>query len=331
MDKVGTAQAMKIYIENLKDKESVQTTFLVQNKSLLTDKKGKTYLSFNLTDRSGAIDAKAWDNVEQMNNSFNSGDIVEVKGVVQTYQNRKQLIVHRIAAVETEIQDFADYLGETHRSPAENFAELLKIVEKVRSPKVKELILSTLNDPSIKEKLLVSPAAKTIHHAKKGGLIEHIRSICQLMISIGQHYPTLNLDFLIFGGVFHDIGKIWELEWSSKGIQYTDSGRLVGHLVMASELVEKKARQILGFPDELIIVLKHIVLSHHGRLEYGSPKKPMIPEAWVVWMIDDLDSKVDSLMGIVSNSRSKGEDWTSYSHLYERHFYTKDFSESSDA
>lgn len=322
---------MKQYIESLKDKDSVQTTFLVQNKSLLTDKKGKSYLSFDLTDKTGAIDAKIWDNVEQWNNSFNSGDIVTVKGVVKTYQNRKQLVVHRISALSGEVEDFSDYLGETEKTPAENFAQILKICEKVQSDKIKELILSTLNDPTIKEKILVAPAAKVVHHAKKGGLIEHIRSICEVMVGIGTHYKKLNLDFLIFGGIFHDIGKIWELEWTPKGIHYTDAGRLVGHLVMASELVERKSRQILGFPEELITVLKHIVLSHHGRLDYGSPKVPMLPEAWVVWMIDDLDSKVDSLMGIVQSSRNKGEAWTSYSQLYQRHFFTKDFSESTTA
>ena len=138
--------------------------------------------------------------------------------------------------------------------------------------------------------MLKSPAAKSIHHVKVGGLVEHILSISQLMVFVAQQYPHLNFDLLVFGAIFHDLGKIWELEWTNKGIRYTDKGRLVGHLVMSAELVEKKASQILGFPEDQIMILKHIILAHHGKLEYGSPKVPMLLEAYVVWMIDDMES-----------------------------------------
>ena len=127
---------------------------------------------------------------------------------------------------------------------------------------------------------------------------------------IGGHYSHLNTDFLIFGAIFHDIGKIWELEWTPKGIRYTDKGRLVGHLVMSAELVERKAAQIMAFPEELKMVLKHIVLAHHGKLEYGSPKVPMILEAYIVWMVDDLDSKVDSITQFSKQDPSNTSPWT---------------------
>lgn len=320
----------KLFVSDLKEKQALHTTFLAKNKTLLTDKKGNQYISLYLSDRSGSVDAKIWDNIERMNNSFESGDIVMVKGQVQLFQNKKQVVIHKIDTIKDEQLNFEDYVGEIDRSPEEVLQELLQIVEKIQSAHIKQLILSTLNDPSIKDKLLKSPAAKSIHHVKVGGLIDHILSISQLMVFVAQQYPHLNFDLLVFGAIFHDLGKIWELEWTNKGIRYTDKGRLVGHLVMSAELVEKKASQILGFPEEEIMILKHIILAHHGKLEYGSPKVPMLLEAYVVWMIDDLDSKVDSITQFVNNDSSGDETWTSFNQLYGRHFFKKNFKQSEE-
>ena len=310
----------KLFISELKEKQTIHSHFLVKNKNLLTDKKGNPYLSLHLSDRSGTLDAKIWDNVEEINPIFDSGDIVLVKGQVKSFQNRKQVVIRKLERVENEEFDLKDYVPSTEIAPEEIFKKLLKIVDQVQSEPIKQLILSTLKDPLIQEKLLKSPAAKSIHHVKQGGLIEHILSVSQIMVFIAQHYPHLNFDWLVFGAIFHDLGKIWELEWTNQGIRYTDQGRLVGHLVMSAELVEKKASQILGFPPEQIMVLKHIILSHHGRLEYGSPKVPMCLEAYVVWMVDDLDSKVDSIHRFIQQDHSADEQWTSYSSLYQRHF-----------
>ncbi|MEM7645314.1 MAG: OB-fold nucleic acid binding domain-containing protein [Pseudomonadota bacterium] len=315
----------KLFVADLTDKQVVQTTFLAKNKLLLTDKKGNQYISLYLSDRSGSVDAKIWDNIERTKNVFESGDIVSVKGQVQLFQNKKQIIVHKIEPIKDEDIDFQDYVGEVSREPEEILQEILQIVQKVESSHIQQLILSTLNDPSIKDKLLKSPAAKSIHHVKVGGLIEHILSISKLMVFIADQYPQLNFDLLLFGAIFHDLGKVWELEWTQKGIRYTDKGRLIGHLVMSSELIEKKASQILGFPDELIMILKHIILSHHGKLEYGSPKVPMLLEAYVVWMIDDFDSKVDSISQFMGQDTSGEERWTSFNNLYQRHFFKNNF------
>ena len=320
----------KLFVNDLTDKQVIQSTFLAKNKTLLTDKKGNKYISLYLADKTGSIDAKIWDNIEQMNNSFESGDIVWIKGQVQLYQNKKQVVIHKINVQDGESLSFSDYVGAIDRSPEEVYQEVLQIVGQVQSPHMKQLILNSLQDPQIKEKLIKSPAAKTIHHAKVGGLIEHILSICKIMVFISEHYGHLNRDLLIFGAIFHDLGKIWELEWTSKGIRYSDRGRLIGHLVMSAELVEKKAGQIMGFPEELKMICKHIILSHHGRLEYGSPKVPMMLEAYIVWMIDDLDSKVDSISGFIAQDQSGEGAWTSFSQLYSRHFYTKNFKEPKD-
>jgi 3'-5' exoribonuclease len=318
----------KLFVSDLQDKQSLHTTFLAKNKTLLTDKKGNQYISLFLSDKSGSVDAKIWDNIERMNNLFDSGDIVIVKGQVQLFQNKKQIVIHKIDPIKEEVVNFEDYVGEVTRSPEEILQELLQLVNKVDNEHIKQLINNTLSDPQIKEPLLKSPAAKSIHHVKVGGLIEHILSISQLMVFISQQYPKLNFDLLLFGAIFHDLGKIWELEWTNKGIRYTDKGRLVGHLVMSSELVEKKTSQIFGFPEDLGIILKHIILSHHGKLEYGSPKLPQLLEAYVVWMIDDFDSKVDSISQFMDNDISGDEKWSSYNNLYTRHFFKNNFKKS---
>lgn len=318
----------KLFIADLQDKQILQSTFLAKNKTLLKDKKGNPYISLDLSDRSGTVDAKIWDNIERLNNTFESGDIVIVKGQVQLFQNKKQIIVHKIDPVRDENLNFSDYVGVVARDSEECLQELLQLVKQVESDWIRQVIESTLSDPQIKEKLLKSPAAKSIHHVQVGGLLEHILSISQLMVHLAQQYRQLNYDLLIFGAIFHDLGKIWELEWSPKGIRYTDKGRLIGHLVMSSELVEKKANQILGFPEDLKMVLKHIILSHHGQLEYGSPKVPMLLEAMVVWMVDDLDSKVDSISQILKQDQSGDPLWSAYNSLYTRHFFKNNFKKT---
>lgn len=315
------SELSKIFVSDLSDKQSFQTTFLAKNKSLLKDKKGNSYMSLLLSDASGDIDARAWDNVERYGESFHSGDIVEVKGIVQVYQNRKQIVVHKVEAFQGDV-DLKDYLGATKESPEALYQQLLELVDQLTSEHLKQLILSVLTDPSLKPLILMAPAAKSIHHAKQGGLLEHIVSIGKLCFQVQAHYTHLNKDLLLFGAIFHDIGKIWELEITPTGIRYTDKGRLIGHLVMAVELVEKKASQIFNFPEDLKDICKHIVLGHHGKLEYGSPQLPKTPEAYVVWMLDYLDSKLDS-MGSAMKRVDESGDWSVYSQLFERHFYLK--------
>lgn len=310
----------KIFIKDLQDKQTFHCHFLAKEKSLHTGKNGRSYLSLTLSDKSGSLDARVWDNVEEVDRAFQSGDIIRVKGQIQLFQNRRQAVVHRLEKAEEGSFSLADFLSGQPIDPEGLFRQLMGIVEGVYDSHVRQLIMDVLTDPSVRERLLKSPAAKTIHHAKAGGLLEHIVSICQVMRLLSSHYRQLNSDLLIFGAIFHDIGKIWELELRDDGIYYTDEGRLVGHLVLASEIVEKKASRILGFPENLKMVLKHIILSHHNLLEYGSPKRPKFLEALVVAMVDDLDSKIDTLSGVIGQET---DSWTKYNQLFDRYFYTK--------
>lgn len=313
-------------IIHLKDKDAVEKLFLVKEKTVATGKNGKPFMGAILADASGTIDARLWDRVEELSREFEIGDIVKVKGSVQLFQNRKQLIIHKIEKVPSDTVNFEDFLPKADRNPEDMYVELLQLVKAMRNEQLRQLILDTLEDPEIKPLVLKAPAAKSIHHAWRGGLLEHILSISKLMDFIGGHYPFLNKDLLIFGAIYHDIGKIWELAYDN-GTTYTDRGRLLGHMQIACELIDKKASRILGFNEELKDVCKHIILSHHGKLEYGSPKRPKFLEAMVVAMIDDFDSKVSTIKTLMDGERASGDRWSRYSDLFDRYFLLDDMNE----
>jgi len=320
----------KIFVKDLTEKQAFQSVFLARDKAVLTGKNGKNYISLFLTDSTGSIDARIWDNVDALIDAFQSGDIVRVKGQIQIFQNRRQVVVHRLEKALPEEFRMEDFVSTSRRPPEQMMAELVLIADAIKHPSIRQLTLDSLNDPEIRKRLLQAPAAKSIHHAYVGGLLEHVVSICGIMKLLHAHYQLqqveLNLDYLLFGAIFHDIGKIWELEIEG-GISYTDQGKLLGHMVMAVELVERKASRILGFPEELKVLLKHIILSHHGKLEYGSPKTPLFLEAFLVAAIDDLDSKINTISMFVQAEReavaSSGEKWSKYNPLFERYFLLK--------
>ena len=315
-----------ILIRNLKDKEHVDGLLLVKEKVVGVGKNGKPFMSIQVGDATGAIDARVWDKVDELAREFEVGDVVKIKGQVQIYMNRKQLVVHRLERVAPESVNLEDFLPKTEREPLDMLTELVALVKTLKNDQIKQLLLDTLEDAEIRPKILRAPAAKSVHHSWIGGLLEHILSICKIMEFMAAHYKMLNRDLLIFGAIYHDIGKIWELSYDN-GISYTDRGRLIGHLHMGCELLDKKASRILGFDDELRDVLKHIILSHHGRLEYGSPKRPKFLEALVVAMVDDFDSKVASVHSLIENEKASGDRWSRYNELYERYFLLDDMNE----
>lgn len=310
----------KQYVRDLKDKDLVESIFLVQEKMELTDRNGRTYLSVNLSDISGVIDGKIWEKVENFSQAFQVGDFLLIKGRVQLYQNRKQLVILDLAKADYSSINLKDFVNGSSSKPGEMYDELLQLTASIQDRFIKQLIESTLTDEMIKNQILISPAAKTIHHATIGGLLEHILSICKLMEGLCLHYPFLNRDYLIFGAIFHDLGKVMELE-VGVGIQYTDMGRLVGHMAICCQIIDEKAGRILGFPAQLKNELKHIVLSHHGKLEYGSPKRPKFLEAMVVAMVDDLDSKINTMFGVLKSELDQSEKWSRYNQHFDRYLY----------
>lgn len=313
----------KIFVKDLKPSQSVKCTFLVKEKNLGTDKKGNSFLSIVLCDKTGQVDARVWDQAEEVNELFEVDDFVFVKGTVQKFQSRNQLVIHNIESMNPTSVQIADFLPTTKNNIEEMFSDLIKISQEIKDPFIRDLVLNTLNDNEIQPLIKKCPAAKTVHHAYIGGLLEHTLSICNVMKLISTNYKELNLDLLIFGAIFHDIGKIWELSFDTH-IGYTDVGRLVGHITLGSELVERKSKEIPNFPVELKNICKHLILTHHGKLEYGSPKRPKFLEAVVVGMIDELDSRINSLATYMTSQMSDSnseQKWSSYNSMYDRYFY----------
>lgn len=314
---------MKRFVRDLKEKDHVQTVFLVTEKNTGNDRNGKPFMSLALTDKTGTLNARMFEKVGDSASGFDVGDVVWIKGFIQLFQNRKQMIIHEVRKAADGEFSMPDLVADLGGDPREHFDRLMKMVDSLANPFVRDLLKKTLNDPEIQPLLMKAPAAKTIHHAYRGGLIEHIHSIAQVMESISKHYAFLDRSLLIFGAIYHDLGKVFELDLS-EGIHYTQSGRLVGHMVLACEMVDKAANAMTDFPQDLRDVLKHIVLSHHGKLEYGSPKLPMIPEAIVVAMIDDLDSRMNTIYHFLKTESENvpvTEKWSHYHPGFERYFY----------
>jgi 3'-5' exoribonuclease len=315
-----------VTVRGLQDKDAVDGLFLVKEKNVSVGKNGRAFMSVILGDKSGAIDGRVWDRVEELSREFEAGQVIRVKGVVQLFQNRKQLIVHRIDRPDQATVNVEDFMVSSVKNPADMMVELLAVIHTMKNEHLRQLTLDVLNDPEIKPLFMQAPAAKTIHHAWRGGLLEHVLSICKILDFMAGHYPYLNRDLMIFGGIFHDIGKVWELSYEG-ALGYTDRGRLLGHMLIACELVEKKASRILGFSEELKDMCKHIILSHHGKLEYGSPKRPKFMEAMLVAMVDDLDSKMETLHTFIESERNVGEKWSRYHDLFDRYFLLDDLKE----
>ena len=313
------------FVKNLNENDSVQGIYLVSHAALLKSKAGSLYISATLSDKTGNIDARIWDASNEIKDKIKAGEFIKLKGQVKVYRETKQIIIQSFEGVDGSEINITDYLPTSKRDLQEMYDELISIVNTVNDSFIKTLLLNTLQDEDIKPKFMKAPAAKTIHHAYIGGLLEHVLSITNLMLKVSDHYTVLNKDLLIFGAIYHDIGKVWELSYKTQ-FQYTDVGRLVGHITLSSELIEKKSSEIKDFPDKLKNILKHIVLSHHGKLEFGSPKRPKFLEAFVLHYIDDLDSKIYSIESLIKEHKAKNSEWTTYSEMYDRYFYTETYT-----
>ena len=300
--------------------------FLVQSKDVREGKTGKKYMSLSLMDSTGEIDARMWDNVETASVAFERDDFIRVEGETQEYQGKQQLIVHRLKKASDEEVDLQDFLPSSKRDLDEMFAELQAIVAGLSNPHLKALLEAIFADTRIAEGFRIAPAAKSIHHAWLGGLCEHVLSMCELARRVAQHYVALgypvDLDLLLAGSILHDIGKIDELSYG-RSFSYSTPGQLLGHIVIGVQIVEEKQRGLPGFPPKLRMLLEHMILSHHGQLEFGSPKLPVFMEALLLAQIDNLDSKMAIMRSSVDKDRDAEAEWTCYNPALERQLLDK--------
>ncbi|MGH9666268.1 MAG: 3'-5' exoribonuclease YhaM family protein, partial [Bryobacteraceae bacterium] len=304
-------------MNELQPNQSVHATFLVHSKDIRQKRTGEPYLSLLIGDRTGELDAKMWDNVAEVLDSFDRDDFIRVKGLLQVHQNRPQLTIHKMERVaETEV-DFSDYFPASKRDPAEMAAELAAIIGGISNSHLQALLRAIFDDPAIARGFRLAPAAKIIHHAFLGGLLEHVLSMCSLAQMAANHYKYIDRDLLLTGVLLHDVGKIRELTYD-RSFGYSDEGQLIGHISIGLQIVQEKAREIPGFPDKLRVLVGHMVLSHHGQLDFGSPKLPLFPEALLLHLLDNLDSKMEAMRGLLERDSLMEGCWTGYSSALER-------------
>lgn len=319
----------KIFIRDFVPNETVSTTFLVKSKELRNKKAGGQFGLLVLTDRTGEISGQYWDNFEEVWDTFEPDDVVFVRGLVNVQRNKMQMAVHRVRpCTENEI-DLTHYFPTTKYNVEEMFAELMALIRNLNNPFLRQLLENIFADELTVSKFKRAPAARTMHHPFLGGLLEHTLSLVRLCRSVGSHYEGLDVDLLMTGGVLHDFGKIDELSYE-RGTNYTNDGQMIGHLVMETIMVSEQISRIPGFPEELRRHLLHLLLAHHGKLEYGSPKLPVTPEALMLAYLDDLDSKVEAMQRLIAEPHTQG-DWTRLTQMFDRAIYRRRTIESPSA
>lgn len=306
------------FIETLREGERIQETYLCKQKTTAMTKTGKEYENVILQDKTGQLDAKIWDPGSMGIDDFDALDYVEVNGDINVFNNQIQLSIKRARKVSEDSVEPANYLPCTDKNMDEMMTELLKFIASVNNPYYKQ-VLSALfvENREFVEAFKKHSAAKSVHHGFIGGLLEHTLSVTRLCEFYTKQYDLLNRDLLITAAICHDIGKVYELS-DFPANDYTDAGQLLGHIVMGSEMISKVIATIPGFPQKQANELKHCILSHHGELEYGSPKKPALIEAVALNFADNTDAKMETMKELLSSSSVAGtEQWLGYNKLLE--------------
>ncbi|MCA9772726.1 MAG: HD domain-containing protein [Myxococcales bacterium] len=306
--------------------EAIDELFLVADKSLGKTRHDKPYLRVKLIDRTGAIEAKVWERAEEIDALFDVSDCVRVRGRAEAYNGDVQINAQGITRVEPGGWRLGDFLPRTEFDPKAMMEELRGILDAMENRHLRALLFSFLDDPEIARKFMTAPAAQYIHHAWLGGLLEHVLSLSRLIRTIAPLYPGVDWDLVLVGALLHDLGKIEELSYQGP-FHYTDAGQLIGHLTMGVLMVHDKIKTLPDFPKELELQVKHLIVGHHGALEYGSPKLPQTLEAVVLHHLDDLDSKINGIGTWLGQAAGK---WTSYHRAYGRAFFKTPKADAAD-
>lgn len=323
----GNEMIKSVYVEELQEGVFFKDAFLVKSIKNGETRTGKPYFILTVMDRSGEVSGPIWDNVEELKLLCAPGEVVQIAGTVASYQGHPQLNIDSIVKVETDTIELSHFLPSAPECREAMAIRLHGLVQGISDPFLRKLLnyffVKSKWWPRFKE----APAAKGIHHAYIGGLLEHSLSVATIADFMVQHYKGVNRSLLIAGALLHDIGKLEELKVEAGLVQYTVQGRLKGHIVIGSELIGHAARKIDGFPDSLLEQLQHLVVSHHGRQEFGSPAPPMTVEALLLSFLDDLDAK----MNITEQLRLKMSDpelhWTDFQRSLERYLYLGGFEQ----
>ena len=311
------AHESHLWVKDMKEDDHVQGLYLAKVKRVGLTKKASPFLSITLSDRTGDVEARVWENADALSCLFSEGDVLEVDGYANSYQKRIQVTISGLK-VSGDGWDPALFLESTTWDTAEMMRSLSRILKGIKDTHLKALVDRFLADRRFVSLFKKAPAAKNFHHNYIGGLLEHTLSVCQMTCFVTEHYPELDRDLLITGAFLHDIGKIREFS-SHTRIDYTDEGRLLGHLILGVSILDEKLGSLKKFPHETALRLKHLILSHHGQYEFGSPKRPKFLEAFALHYIDDMDAKMNGLGRFMERDRQEGA-WTDFNRMFERYF-----------
>jgi 3'-5' exoribonuclease len=304
------------YVNQLANGDTVEDVFLAAEKQLRSNRQGGLYLHMELRDRTGSIGARLWNATESMSRMFEPGDYILTRGKVQLYQGTLQLIVSSVQPVGADSIDAEDFTPRTSQSVPKLLSRLRELLLGLREPHLRALAECFLIDGDFIDAFSSAPAGVRNHHAYQGGLLEHVVNLMNVADRISEFYPDVDRDLLMAGIFLHDIGKVLELSFD-RGFAYTDEGQLLGHLVQGVELVSRKvakAEELIDepFPAELLLRLKHMIVSHHGTAEFGAVKLPMTPEAIMLHHLDSLDAKVNTFTREIREDPSVESSWTAY-------------------
>ena len=291
------------------ENQVITSSFLVSAKQIKPKKSGDIFLALTLCDRTGQIEAKMWDNVADAVDTFEQDDFLKVRGLINKYSSRYQLTIHKVRRMEESEVEYSDYLPKTNKDIDELWRTVGAYVASFQNEHLRLLLEAFMGDPQIAEAYRQAPAAKSLHHAFIGGLVDHVVSLMKLCDTVAPLYPQINRDLLLTGAFLHDIGKIYELNYQ-RSFSYTTKGQLLGHMIIELEMLHDKIALVPGVPAELKVLIEHLIISHHGKYEFGSPKLPMFHEALMLHYLDDLDSKMESMRAHFE--REPDGEWTGY-------------------
>lgn len=311
----------KLFISDLQGRDEIESIFLVKIFNTMEGKDGKKYFNIILTDASGDLESRLWQYSEEVEKNITKGSFVRVRGKLNFYQGRKQFILSHIEKVDQSEVNLDDFVMKAMEDPEIMYKKLLKIVDSLNDVYIRDLLRNIITDGEIARRLKTWQAGKSIHHAYKSGLIEHILSCTELAIVLSKHYHV-NGNYVVAGCILHDLCKIYELT-DGVNVEYTEEGKLVGHLVKGLEIVDRFSYKIKNFPHHMKLHIKHILLSHHGEYAYGSPKIPQTSEAYLVHLIDLMDSKMGSL-DIIRKTDSATGHWSGFVKHLDRIVYKSD-------
>ncbi len=290
----------KKYISKISNNEIINDIFLVDERKILQTRDGKNYLLLSVKDKTGNIDAKKWNVEDEKYEEINPGDIILIKGKAEKFNNNLQIIIEDIEKIEFKTQYLEYLIPKTKKNISELIIKLEDLYNKIKDNFLKKLLRKSLFEEEFFEKFKLSPAASSFHHAYRGGLLEHTVSVTEISLSLGNIYNVQNMDILITGSLLHDIGKVFE--YDPVTFKRTDEGKLLGHIAIGVNYIDKKISEIKNFPQSLSYVIKHIILSHHGEFEWGSPVQPSFLEALIIHFADNIDSKIQP---IISNTNAE--------------------------